>query len=294
MNHSANLRTKARPRSVWLIGRSTTLTYLQGAPDRRIPAGTRAVFDGTEGSFPRVELAAAVSAGRCAAVIANESCPGSRRKLFTAGTAVTNRRTVREATVPKKFGVGLPKVSLFAAVTGRTERYEVVQNIGIPVVAKQAERSDVMDRKTWLRSAAPLACVVVSPSRCSTLPDPVLASIANVTTKPSRVVFAAPRRGCAPLSEARTVTEVVRLDGAGHLLNRTTAGRTGNLHSVQPYTFSVNPLPRSVASKPTKRVFGHDNVIRLSLNSDPALNTSNSDHTKLYHVWPVANGGHFA
>lgn len=262
--------------------------------DRRIPASTRAVFDGTEGSLPRVELAAAVGAGRCAAVIANEGRPGARRKLITTGAAVTNRRTVRKAAVLKQFGVGLPKVSLFAAVTGRTERYEVAQNIGIPVVAEQAERSDVMDGQSWLRSATSLACVVVSLSRCPTLPDPVLAPIADVTTEPSGVVLAAPFRRCRPLSEADATTEVARLDGTGHFLNRATTGRTCNLNPVQPYTFSVNTLPCSVASKPTKRVFGHGSVVRLSLNSGPTLNTFDRNHTQLYHVWAITSGGHFA
>lgn len=294
MNHSANLRTKARPRSVWLIGRSTTLTYLQGAPDRRIPAGTRAVFDGTEGSFPRVELAAAVGAGRCAAVIANEGCPGARCKLITTGATATNRRVVRETTLLKQFRIGFPERNFFGFVACGTERYEVTQDIGVSVVAEQAERPDVVDRQSWSSHAASLARIAVTLTRYLALPDPILSAIADMATEPSGVVFATPSRRRTPLSKASATTEVARLDRTRHFLNRVSAGCAHHLNPVRPNALAMDTLPCSVTSKPTNRVLRHRSVIGLSLNRSPALNTSNSNHAQLYHVWTIDNGGHFA
>lgn len=263
-------------------------------PNRSIPAIPRTVFDDTERSLPRVELVPTMGTRRCAARIANSGCTGTRLELVTTGTTVTNGRMVGESTLLKQFTVGSPKGNLFDLVTGRAKGHKVTQAIGFTVVAEQAERAGMVYRQSRSNNAATLARIAITLTRRLTLPAPVLAPVADMTAKPSRVVLAAPRRGRTPLSKAGTATEVVGLNRTRRFLNRVPTSRTLHLDPVQSCAFSMGTLPRSVTSKTTKRLLRHGHVIRLSLNSNPALNTSNSDHTELYHVWTVANGGHFA
>lgn len=263
-------------------------------PNRRISATTRAVLDNPERGFPRVELIPAVGTCRGAARIANSGCTGTRLELFAASTTVADGRVVRESTLLEQLRVGVPKGDFFDLVASGTKGHKIAQDIRVTVVAEQPKGADVMYWQPWLSNAAPLACIAIAVTSRFPLPNPVLASVADMSTEPSRVVLSAPCRGRTPASKTSTATEVLGPNRTRRFLNRVSASRTLHLNPVQPDAFSMDALPRSVTSKAAKRVLRHSRVIRLSLNSYPALNTSNSDHTELYHVWTVATGGHFA
>ncbi len=251
--------------------------------NRSIAASLRAVFDITVYRFPGVERFATVGTKGRAAIVANQCCTRTGRKLLTALSTVLDRSDDREWTVGGKFRMGRPELLLGYAVAYRAKGDQIVKAVRLTVVIEQAEWLNVMNRITFALRSAALASVVITLARRLALLMPVRPAIFRVPAAPEIVVAATDNpAGRPPVSKALTATKVVLNYCTRNFLKFRSAIRTRHDDALTPLSFAVLRLPSGIALETAERFFSQGDVIPPALDRFTALGAMHCNHTFHY------------
>lgn len=245
-----------------------------------ITAFTGAVFDRTVNSLAGIERFSAVGARHCTTFITNQSCSRSWRKFSAALTAFLNRHNNRKWGFAFQFGMAIPKILFGYAVTGGTHSLKIFKAVCFPVVIKQSEWNNVMNRETSTLYTAPLAGIVITDSRCSTLSVPVCAAISTVPAAPRGILTTrVDTVDRAPFAVTFTTTKIEFENLARNFFKLRAAVCTYNGDAISALADVVFRLPRSVALKTAKWLFSHCRVIALALDWLSAFSTVYGNHS---------------
>jgi hypothetical protein len=257
----------------------TPFTNLRLASDSIISAFTRTVFNRSVNSLSRIKSLTAVSTYRSTALITNQCCTRSGRKMLTTLSTFLNRCNDREGGFVIKLRMVIPKFLFCCTVTGRAKRYQIFKFIGFTIIRKQSERGNMMNRKTLALCTAMLAGVVISLTRGLALFIPVCSTIGTMPTTPCGIFATRINTGKrSPLIVTFTTAKVEFENRTRYFLEFRTAVCTCYRNAVSTSALMISRLPSGIALKPTKRVLGHRNLITLTLNRLTAFSTIHSNH----------------
>lgn len=208
---------------------------------------------------------------------------GSRSEYLSARAAGLLRYGDGERRQVNQFGMTFPECLFRFAVARRAKRDQVRQIVRVPVIAEQAEGTNVMNLKIGRDMTAMLAGVVIPFYRRMALVAPVRATTIGMPAAPCRAIGAKPIIGTSPKTETRAGAEVELMDSIRLFLDVFAACDALDGDALPPNADPVHSLPLAVTFQTAKVMLGQIGHVRLGFVPLTALFAGECDHTPILH-----------